>query len=179
MVSGSASRAPDADDGSSDKLPEEVCVVEPVLIEPFPPTASPQKSASSSLRSHSSARSPSPSPPPMDGAPLGGRAIYRYRGLLYLLLAQLFASLNLVSSRYLSTSLPDGRKFHALEVLVVRMGITMICCGVWMWWKRVPYAPLGPPGLRLLLLVRGMFGFVGVFSVYCKKLSPPGCFGGC
>jgi len=35
-----------------------------------------------------------------------------------------------------------------------------------MWWKKVPNAPLGPKGLRWILLVRGLFGFVGVFSVY-------------
>ncbi|KAL7270548.1 hypothetical protein RUND412_006735 [Rhizina undulata] len=92
----------------------------------------------------------------------------RNQGICLLLLAQFFASLMALTTRYLSTSLPNGVKFHALQILFVRMGITMVCCLVWMWWNGVEYAPFGRREVRPLLIARGLGGFVGVFGLYSK-----------
>ena len=41
------------------------------------------------------------------------------------------------------------------------MGITTICCCIYMWLAGVKDAPLGKPEVRLLLLARGVTGFTG------------------
>jgi hypothetical protein len=87
-------------------------------------------------------------------------------GIFLLLGAQFFASVMALTTRYLATSLPGGHRFHALQVLFARMGITMITCFVWMWWNSVEHAPFGRKDIRWLLIARGLGGFVGVFGLY-------------
>ncbi|KAI0763809.1 EamA-like transporter family-domain-containing protein [Trametes elegans] len=54
----------------------------------------------------------------------------------------------------------------ALELICVRMGITWICCVAYMYIRKIPDPFLGPKEVRLLLVLRGCFGFVGIFSLY-------------
>jgi hypothetical protein len=48
------------------------------------------------------------------------------------------------------------------------MSITMIMSTAYMWWTKVPYFPLGNPTVRGWLVLRALFGFVGVYSLYCE-----------
>lgn len=40
-----------------------------------------------------------------------------------------------------------------------------------MWYKRTEHFPFGMKDVRPLLVARGLFGFFGVFGIYCK-LNP-------
>ena len=68
----------------------------------------------------------------------------------------------------LLTAQDASNKLHALQIIFVRMLFTSVFCCLYMWWKKVPDFPLGPPGVRGLLVFRGMTGFVGLFGLYCK-----------
>jgi len=39
-----------------------------------------------------------------------------------------------------------------------------------MWWTKVPDFLLGKPGVRALLVIRALFGFFGLFCLYCKQI---------
>jgi drug/metabolite transporter (DMT)-like permease len=55
---------------------------------------------------------------------------------------------------------------HAFEVIVVRMGITLICCVMYMIVTGVPNPIIGPKGVRKLLVIRGISGFLGLVGLY-------------
>lgn len=63
----------------------------------------------------------------------------------------------------------DGKGFHPFQILFARMGITVILASLYMWWKGTPHFPLGAPGVRGLLVARGLTGFFGVFGMYCEQ----------
>ena len=48
------------------------------------------------------------------------------------------------------------------------MIVTAAIGSAYMWYKKVPGFPLGPPGVRGLLLLRGAAGTIGLFGLYCK-----------
>lgn len=97
-------------------------------------------------------------------------------GLIMLIGAQFLASLQALVTRFLAISLPDGRKYHAFEVLFARMSITLIGCLAWMWWNSVEHAPFGKKEVRWLLIARGFGGLVGVYGLYSKDKNPPFVF---
>ncbi|KAI5803408.1 hypothetical protein DFH27DRAFT_481588 [Peziza echinospora] len=88
------------------------------------------------------------------------------RGLFFLALAQLFGGVMNLATRFLATSLPEGRQYHTLQILFVRMAATMVISYSWMWWNTVPDMPFGKREVRGLLIARGCSGFVGVFGLY-------------
>lgn len=49
------------------------------------------------------------------------------------------------------------------------MVITFLLSSFYMWWKKVPYFPLGKPEIRGWLVLRALFGFCGLFSLYCMS----------
>ncbi|KAG1893373.1 uncharacterized protein F5891DRAFT_1066972 [Suillus fuscotomentosus] len=55
---------------------------------------------------------------------------------------------------------------HTLELIAVRMGITLACCVLYMVAMKIPDPILGPKGVRLLLVNRGLCGFFGLFGMY-------------
>lgn len=46
------------------------------------------------------------------------------------------------------------------------MGVTSVLSFLYMWYTQVPHFPLGPPAVRGWLVLRGLSGFVGLFSLY-------------
>ncbi|KAJ4115350.1 hypothetical protein NW768_011202 [Fusarium equiseti] len=93
------------------------------------------------------------------------RDVYsRNIGLFYVLLAQLFASIMSMTTRLLATGFET--KFHALQIIFVRMLATTIIGSFYMWREKVPDFPLGPREVRGLLFLRGMAGSVGLFGLY-------------
>lgn len=64
-------------------------------------------------------------------------------------------------------------KFHALQVIFVRMIATAIIGSAYMLWKKVPGFPLGPREVRGLLLLRGLAGTAGLIGLYCQSLAIP------
>ncbi|ESU15413.1 hypothetical protein FGSG_07995 [Fusarium graminearum PH-1] len=67
-------------------------------------------------------------------------------GLFYVLLAQLFASIMSMTTRLLATGFET--KFHALQIIFVRMLATALIGSFYMWREKVPDFPLGPRNVR-------------------------------
>ncbi|KAM0545997.1 hypothetical protein ACHAPJ_011109 [Fusarium lateritium] len=85
-------------------------------------------------------------------------------GLFFVLLAQMFGSIMSMTTRLLETGFET--KFHALQIIFVRMLATALIGSIYMWYKKVPHFPLGPPEVRGLLIIRGMAGSAGLFGLY-------------
>ncbi len=62
-------------------------------------------------------------------------------------------------------------KFHALQIIFVRMLTTSLIGCTYMVWKKTPDFPLGARGVRGLLVLRGLFGTSGLFGLYCTHSS--------
>lgn len=90
--------------------------------------------------------------------------IYSYAGVKLLLLSQFFNAGMAATTRLLETT--SDPPFHPLQILFVRMTITYVGCFAFMYWKGIPDFIIGPPGVRLLLMLRGTVGFFGVFGLY-------------
>lgn len=75
--------------------------------------------------------------------------------------SQLFGALMNLSARLVEL---EGEGMHPVQVLLMRQSLTSICCLVYMWWMKTPTAPFGSRDIRLLLLIRGMAGFFGIFG---------------
>jgi hypothetical protein len=60
-------------------------------------------------------------------------------------------------------------KFHALQIIFVRMLATAILGSLYMWVKKVPDFPLGDRKVRGLLCLRGAAGFMGLSCSYCES----------
>lgn len=69
-------------------------------------------------------------------------------------------------TRLLETSFDT--KFHALQIIFVRMSATSVFALLYMWHQKVPGAPFGDPAIRGLLVLRGTAGFIGLFAAYCE-----------
>lgn len=65
-------------------------------------------------------------------------------------------------------------KFHALQIIFVRMLATALIGSVYMWCKKVPNFPLGPKEVRGLLVLRGFAGSAGLFGLYCEDFFMTG-----
>jgi hypothetical protein len=59
-------------------------------------------------------------------------------------------------------------KFHALQIIFIRMLCTTIICSIYSWYHAVPDFPFGQKGIKGLLVLRGTAGFVGLFGLYCR-----------
>lgn len=55
-------------------------------------------------------------------------------------------------------------KFHALQIIFVRMSCTTVLSCLYIWYNKVPR----PQGVTGLLVLRGSAGFVGLFGLYCE-----------
>ncbi|KWU46905.1 hypothetical protein RHOSPDRAFT_10306, partial [Rhodotorula sp. JG-1b] len=52
------------------------------------------------------------------------------------------------------------------ELIVIRMFITYVGCYSYLRWSGDPHPFAGPPGVRLLLALRGFIGFFGLYTNY-------------
>lgn len=57
------------------------------------------------------------------------------------------------------------------QVIFARMGITFILSSVYMWYTQVPDLPLGAPSVRGWLVLRAVFGFGGLYCLYCEYVN--------
>jgi drug/metabolite transporter (DMT)-like permease len=84
-------------------------------------------------------------------------------GMLLIIVAQFFfVCMNLGVKQLDNLDMP----MHTLELIAVRMGITLACCVLYMMAMKIPDPFLGPKGVRLLLVNRGLCGFFGLFGMY-------------
>ncbi|CDK27580.1 unnamed protein product [Kuraishia capsulata CBS 1993] len=87
-------------------------------------------------------------------------------GMFLILLAQMFNSVMIVTCKLLELDPDFEEPLHPLQILFVRMGITYVCCFLYMWIRRVEGFPFGPAELRIWMALRGVTGFFGVFGLY-------------
>jgi len=84
-------------------------------------------------------------------------------GLLLVVAAQGVFSLVNVAVKILQSL---DNPVSTLELIIVRMGITYICSVAYMLLRGIPHPFSGPEGVRLLLVFRGITGFVGLNGTY-------------
>jgi len=97
----------------------------------------------------------------------------RNKGILFVMLGQVFGTLMNVTTRLLEVEGNNGKGMHPFQILFARMGITMVLASAYMWYKKTEDFPLGKPEVRWLLLIRGFAGFFGVFGMYYSLLYLP------
>lgn len=97
----------------------------------------------------------------------------RNKGLVLMLIAQVFGTSMNVTTRLLEVEGNQGKGLHPFQILFVRMGITFVLASAYMWWKKTPHFPFGMPEVRWLLVARGFGGFFGVFGMYYSLLYLP------
>lgn len=154
------------DDGSTTSVRQPT-----ILNKPIPASVSPSPPVDYGAVSNT----PEPfadAPEKLSGLGKANAFVLAHIGLFMLLGAQFLASVQGLIARFLAISLPDGRKYHAFEVLFARMSITLIGCLMWMWWNSVEHAPFGRKDVRWLLIARGMGGLVGVYGLYSQPPPP-------
>jgi hypothetical protein len=93
----------------------------------------------------------------------------RNKGLALVFLAQLFGTLMNVTTRLLEIEGNNGKGMHPFQILFARMGITAVLSIWYMWWRKIEDFPLGKREVWWLLVARGLFGFAGVFGMYCES----------
>lgn len=84
-------------------------------------------------------------------------------GALLILISEVCGSSMDAIARFLQQG---GAGFHTFQIIAARMGVTFILSSLYMWWKNVPYFPLGNPQVRGWLVLRALFGFMGLFTLY-------------
>ncbi|KAJ7034701.1 hypothetical protein C8F04DRAFT_559438 [Mycena alexandri] len=84
-------------------------------------------------------------------------------GLLLVTAAQAVFSLVNVAVKTLQSL---DEPVSTLELIIVRMGITYICSVAYMLIQKVEHPFIGPPGVRTLLVFRGVTGFIGLNGTY-------------
>jgi len=85
-------------------------------------------------------------------------------GLLLVVASEVFFVFMNVSVKVLTT---DGEsEVSILEIILLRMIVTYVFSVAYMYCSGISDPILGPPGVRLLLMSRGFFGFIGLFGIY-------------
>jgi drug/metabolite transporter (DMT)-like permease len=84
-------------------------------------------------------------------------------GILLIIISQFFFASMDVSVKLLGSLEPP---VHALEIIVIRMGITFVCCEIYMIVMGIPDPIAGPKGVRMILIIRGTSGFFGLSGMY-------------
>lgn len=87
------------------------------------------------------------------------------KGAFLILCAELFGSCTDAIVRFLQQG---EHGMHPFQVIVARMGVTFLLSTIYMWWTKVPDFPFGHPDVRFWLVLRSLFGFGGLFCLYCE-----------
>lgn len=88
-------------------------------------------------------------------------------GVSLLLTSQFLNSIMILTCKLLEADPDFDTPIHPVQILFARMSITYVCCVLYMViTKSVDDAPFGPRNQRVLLVLRGVLGFIGVFGLY-------------
>ncbi|TNY21660.1 Drug/metabolite transporter superfamily [Rhodotorula diobovata] len=88
--------------------------------------------------------------------------VRRNEGLLLIATAQLgFALINMCVKL-----LERDVQVPVWELILIRMAMTWVGCYTYLRWSGDPHPFAGPPGVRLLLALRGFVGFFGLYTNY-------------
>lgn len=97
-----------------------------------------------------------------------GRFWTRNRGVILVAVSQLFGALMNLSARLLELE----SNMHPMQILFARMSLTTLLSCLYMWWNKVPDFPLGARGIRIVLIVRGVSGFVSTLVMTVSMCVP-------
>jgi drug/metabolite transporter (DMT)-like permease len=103
------------------------------------------------------------SPLPHTGTSAVGSFFQRNMGLLHIAAAQLFFSMMNLCAKLLSMGDPP---INPLEIIFGRMLITWCGAMAYLHYNKIPDHLFGPKDVRLLLILRGVLGFFGLFGIY-------------
>ena len=95
------------------------------------------------------------------------------RGVVLMIFAQFFGSAMAAIARLMETQTTDETPMHPFQILFARQSVTVVLSLLYMWWARVPEAPLGPRKIRPILALRGFGGFFGVAGLYFSLIYLP------
>ncbi|KAF8881633.1 EamA-like transporter family-domain-containing protein [Infundibulicybe gibba] len=84
-------------------------------------------------------------------------------GLLLVVASQAFFSLVNMAVKRLHFIDPP---VSTMQLIAIRMSVTYVCSLIYMLSTGIPDPFLGPKGVRILLVLRGVSGFIGVFGMY-------------
>lgn len=115
----------------------------------------------------------SPAPPPRG---LKGKLQASWtanKGLVLVLVSQLFGTFMNVTTRLLEMEGNNGKGYHPFQILFARMSITVLCSMLYMWHAKTEHFPFGLKEVRPLLIARGLTGFFGVFGMYYSLMYLP------
>ena len=110
----------------------------------------------------------SPGPPPTTWKGRFDVFWLKNKGLVLVMLAQLFSVMMNVTTRLLEMDGNHGAGMHPFQILFARMTGTLCLSCTYQWLAGVTNAPFGPREVRKLLIARGVGGFFGVYGMYCK-----------
>ncbi|KAL8380704.1 hypothetical protein RB595_005130 [Gaeumannomyces hyphopodioides] len=68
---------------------------------------------------------------------------------------------------------PSLRPMHPMQLLLVRMAVTVAFSSAYMAWRPEPQFPWGGRGVRGLLLLRGACGFFGIWGMWQSMMYLP------
>lgn len=92
-------------------------------------------------------------------------------GVSLLLFSQFLNSVMVMTCKLLEGDKDFDEPIHPVQILFVRMFVTYLLCVAYMLVTRsVGDAPFGPKPQRVLLILRGVVGFFGVFGLYYSLL---------
>ncbi|GMG20052.1 unnamed protein product [Ambrosiozyma monospora] len=70
-----------------------------------------------------------------------------------------------------ATATDHLKPLHPFQIMFIRMFITYICCIIYFTkFNPQPDFPFGPPGYRLLMISRGLGGYIGTIGQYCSLM---------
>ncbi|KAF8876603.1 hypothetical protein CPB84DRAFT_1795735 [Gymnopilus junonius] len=84
-------------------------------------------------------------------------------GLLLITASQAFGAITNISVKMLNTIEPP---ISTLQLVAIRMFMTYLFCLGYMLYMGIPDPLLGPKGVRSLLVVRGVVGFLAMYGLY-------------
>ncbi|ERT00147.1 hypothetical protein HMPREF1624_03516 [Sporothrix schenckii ATCC 58251] len=128
--------------------------------------------SSAAYHTYPTSHGPASSPGSIAPRPMWARIWARHKAVLLVFGAQFFGALMNLFARLLELD-SEGQNFHPVQLLFVRMLVTTGASCWYMHYYRIPHFPFGPPGVRWLLVLRGLTGFFGIFGMWYSMMYLP------
>ncbi|KAI1076566.1 hypothetical protein F5B20DRAFT_594025 [Whalleya microplaca] len=91
-----------------------------------------------------------------------------------IILSQLFGALMNLLARLLELEGEgEGGGMHPMQLLFLRMVISVAGSTAYIWWARIPHGVLGRADVRWLLAARGVCGFFGIYGMWYSAMYLP------
>ncbi|KAI0019783.1 hypothetical protein F4780DRAFT_404682 [Xylariomycetidae sp. FL0641] len=108
---------------------------------------------------------------------------HRNKAPLLIAAAQMFGALMNLSARWLEVSSSSAPPMHPIQILFVRMVLTVAASSLYILRRggagagagagAIPHGLLGPPAVRPLLAARAVAGFFGIFGMWYSLTALP------